>query len=59
MKQFEYQTIENSTILKDEFLNKLGSRGWELVSFSYINIFYTYIFKREINHQILGTHGAN
>ena len=47
--KYEYNAIQNSTFLRDKFLNHLGEEGWELITHAYnpdtCDHFYT--FKRE------------
>jgi hypothetical protein len=47
-----YLTRNNINVFSEEFLNKLGSDGWELISVNKIerkdHLSYHYIFKREI-----------
>ena len=47
--KYEYNAIQNSTFLRDKFLNHLGEEGWELITHAYnpdtCDHFYT--FRRE------------
>ena len=53
MKQYEYNVLTNRYHIKEEVLNLLGKKGWELVSHTYtdksqsIEDEHIYIFKRE------------
>ena len=50
MKIFKYKTriCNKADLMSDWDLNKMGSDGWELVSFSMGQIQAVYLFKKEV-----------
>ena len=51
MKKFEYKVEDKSWIINIEiieYLNQMGSEGWELVSIDHFSSWITYYWKREI-----------
>jgi len=50
MKHFEYKILTNKafkkSLMNEEYFNKLGKEGWELISLSFLNE--SAYFKREV-----------
>lgn len=50
MKEFEYLIRRDDRLLSElDYLNDLGSKGWELVDVVIDGDIWSYYFKREIN----------
>ena len=52
MKHFEYKILTNKafkkSLMNEEYFNKLGKEGWELISLSFLNE--SAYFKREVQN---------